>query len=551
MKKYLPLQALSVSCGLFVFLLLNIFWSIAPPEAGAEPGRPTLRYKGEGLTDQPVMELPLPIENKVSAAESSPDIRDASGPLPLSLHDAVRYTIQNNKDIQYFSYNPPQAIEALAIANSVYDASFFQSWLYTSTERPIENILDVGSKEDVLFEDKSTWQIGIKKPLPTGGMLSLFMDTNSLDSSSDAVIPNPQNTGRLTAQIRQSLFKEFGDQSNKAAIKIASINIEKSKEDFRSQVSSVLENVAKTYWQLFYDQGYEEIRRESLSMAEEVHRWERTRLEQGIANPLDVDQAEAAVGTRSIALDQAGNQVKATQEHLHQIMGFPFIDEEKNTPGIMPTESPRTEIVQVSTQNSLEKAFTLRPEIISARKASDAAEIKKKLARHRLLPQLDAKASYTLNSLDQSFDTSVNELFISDKNTWAIGLEFEYPLGNNKASAEYRTSILEYKQALKEIAKTSEMIQVEVLLAVKDVSFWGQKVQSTREVQKTLEHLVEGKKTRFEISQIDNDELLYAQNLLTDAKTQALNAIVSYNLKLLELSKAQGTLLADMGISLQ
>jgi len=59
------------------------------------------------------------------------------------------------------------------------------------------------------------------------------------------------------------------------------------------------------------------------------------------------------------------------------------------------------------------------------------------------------------------------------------------------------------------------------------------------------------KEHKFEISQIDNDELLYAQNLLTDAKIQNLNAIVSYNLKLYELSKAQGTLLEDMGVSLQ
>lgn len=551
MKKYLLLRALSVSCGLCVFFLINIFWIMNCLEALAEPEMPTLHYIREDYTDQQVLKLVLPIENIMFAAEVSPNIRDGSEPLPLSLFDAVRFAIQNNKEIQYFSYNPPQAIEALAIANSVYDASFFQSWLYTSTERPIENILDVGSEENILFEDRSTWQIGVKKPLPTGGMLSLFMDTNSLESTSNAVIPNPQNTARMTAQLRQSLFKEIGDQSNKAAIKIASINIEKSIEDFRSQVSSVLENVTKTYWQLFYDLGYEEIRRESLAMAEEVYRWEKTRHEKGIANPLDVDQAEAAVVTRRIALDQAGNQIGATLKLIHQIMGFPFIDMQNNTPNIIPTEPPMTEIIQVSAQKALEKAFELRPEIISVQKTADSAEIKKKLAKHRLLPQFDLKASYTLNSLDQDFDNSVDELFISDKNTWAVGLEFEYPLGNNKASAEYRKSVLEYKQTLRDVAKTKEMIEVEVVLAVKDVSFWGKKVQSTSEVQKILEQLVEGKKTRFEISQIDNDELLYTQNLLTDAKIEDLKAIVSYNIKLFELSKAQGTLLSDSGISLQ
>ena len=94
-------------------------------------------------------------------------------------------------------------------------------------------------------------------------------------------------------------------------------------------------------------------------------------------------------------------------------------------------------------------------------------------------------------------------------------------------------------------------IRLEVLLAVKDVLFFGQKVHTTSKVEKTLKGVVEGKKTRFEISQINNDELLYAQGLLTDARTEHLKAIVTYNLKLTELSKAQGTLLSDLGISLQ
>ena len=531
--------------------MVNIFWGAVCPEATAQSEMPTLRYLNQDYADQQVLEITLPIENEVQPAPAASELKDGSLSLRLSLQDAVRYTIQNNKDIQYYSYNPPQAIEALAIANSVYDPSFFESFVYNSAERPIENILDIGSVEGVLIEDRSNLQIGVKKPLATGGMFSLFLDTNYLDSTSDAVIPNPQHVAKFTAQIRQSLLKEFGDKSNKATIEIASINIDRSKEEFRTEVTSVLQNVAKTYWQLLYDLRYEEIRRDSLAMAEEVYRWEKTRLEQGIANPVDVEQAEAAVETRRIELDQAGNQIDASLKYLHQIMGFPFADTLGNTPDIVPTESPKTKLIEISEAETLTKALESRPEMIAAQKASDAADTRQKLARHQLLPTFDAKASYTFNSLDQEFGRSLDEAFFSDKNTWVVGFEFEYPLGNNKASAEYRKSMLGYKQAQREVAKTGEMINLEVSLAVKDVLFYGQKVHNTSEVEKTLESVVAGKKTQFEIAQINNDELLYAQGLLTDARIEKLKATVTYNLKLSELSKAQGTLLADMGISLQ
>lgn len=552
MKNYFPAKLFSTKCVSLIPILAGIFWVTTCMSATVESQMPTLRYLDQkDSANQQAFEILLPIENDEPLVSLPSEKKDDSSSLTLSLQDAIRYAIRNNKDIQYYSFNPPQAIEALAAANSVYDTSIFESGSYNSIERPVESIIDQGSSQDVLLEDRRNMQIGVKKPLFTGGMFSLFVESNYLDSTSDYVVPNPQFTARLTAQVRQSLLKEFGDRSNKATIKIASINIEKTKEEFRAEVSSVLQNVAQEYWQLFYDLQYKKIQQESLAMADEVYQWEKTRREQGIANPVDVDQSEAAVETRRIALDQAGNQVKSTIRQLNQIMGFPFTYSPEKTPDIIPIDRPRTDIIQASEADTLSKALESRPEIIAARKDADVAETKQKLAKHLLLPKLDAKASYTFNSLDKEFNNSADKLFFSDKDTWVVALEFEYPLGNNKASAEYRKSVLAYKQAQREIVRTEETIRLDVASAVKDVSFYGNKVISTSEVEKKLESVVEGKKTRFEISQIDNDELLYAQNLLTDAKVEHLKALVGYNLKLVALSKARGTLLEDSGISLE
>ena len=61
MKKYLLLKSLSVSYGLLVFFLVNIFWVATCLEAIAEPEMPSLRYINEDDTDGQVLEFPLPI----------------------------------------------------------------------------------------------------------------------------------------------------------------------------------------------------------------------------------------------------------------------------------------------------------------------------------------------------------------------------------------------------------------------------------------------------------------------------------------------------------
>jgi len=68
----------------------------------------------------------------------------------------------------------------------------------------------------------------------------------------------------------------------------------------------------------------------------------------------------------------------------------------------------------------------------AVKKNIEIAGIKKALAKHQKLPKLDAKASYSLNSLGDNFSDAINDTYISDDESWEIGLEFEWPWGGEK-----------------------------------------------------------------------------------------------------------------------
>ncbi len=495
-------------------------------------------------------ELALPIEadRLQVSAETAAASREVA--LQLTLQEAARQTVLHNRDIQRSSYDPARALEDLTAARSVYDSTLFQSANLSHTDRPIESILDNGDADrSELLEDRWDFQAGVKKLLPTGSTVSVFMETGHLDSSSELVIPNPQYTSRLTAQLRQALLKEIGDRSNRAKIKLADLFVDRSNEEFRQNLADILESLAKTYWQLSYDLGYEEIRRQALAMAEDVHRRESARMQQGLANPADVDRALAKVQSRRIDLNQASHQATATARQLLLLMGLPDAGP-ADSAGIRPSEEPLSSPLFLDPAETLEMALRNRPELILAHNEVEAATVRKNLARHRLLPRLDAKASYTLNSLGQSFERALDDTYVSDDASWLVGIEFEYPLGNRKAASEYRKAIYEEKQAAIEVDKVRDLIGLEINLALADLDRIAREIEISTSVQETLGQVVDRTRTRFELGQMTSEELLQFEDLLTDARTDRLKTVINYNLKLLALRKAQGTLLDEFGITL-
>ena len=86
---------------------------------------------------------------------------------------------------------------------------------------------------------------------------------------------------------------------------------------------------------------------------------------------------------------------------------------------------------------ALTEAYKYRPELARAQKAVSVSGARKDLAQNNKLPKLDAVFRYTKNGLGVNGGKAINTVYGDDNNNWLAGLEFEYPLGNQAAKAEY------------------------------------------------------------------------------------------------------------------
>lgn len=465
----------------------------------------------------------------------------------LSLFEAIGQALRNNQKIQVSSYDPQKASQDLKSAQAVYDPSIFSSGNRGNVNRPINSLLDTGTiRRDVLLENRWFFTAGAKKFFPSGTTVALYQEMDHLNSNSEFVVPDPQATSRLVLEVAQPLLKGFWDRNNRAIISIAKLTVGITNEEFRQTVMEVVTEVSKVYWQLVLERQFEHIARLSLEMAEELHRRENERMQRGISTQLDADRALAAVELRRADLLRSQTRIKSISDQLKFLLNLP-----DRGPEIFPVTKPLLTPARVDLEEATAASMKNRPELERAQKVIDASKTRMDLARHNRLPKLDAGVRLTKNGLGTNPGGAVNTVYGNAYNNWLASLQFEYPLGNRAAKAEYAKRSLEYDQSNTEAGRVKDQIVTEVSLASRDVRLAEKEIPTTFMAQNAAERVVESENARFELGQKTNEELLRAQDLLATAAREYARAVINYNISLAALSRAKGTILKDLGIEIK
>jgi outer membrane protein TolC len=435
-------------------------------------------------------------------------------------------------------------------AKAIFDPAIFLQNQFTRSDRPIQSSIDTGSPTIVdLIENRWTNQYGIRKRMITGGTVSLYQEQDYLRTNSRLTTPNPQYVTNMNAELKAPLLKGFGDLVNRAPIRVANLNADISFQQFRQKIMEGLNETVASYWQLAFDLEAVRVAQETLDLAREVLRREEVRRKDGISNDLSVNRAQSAVSTRQAEVVRSQNRARNSMDKLKLLMNTPELPLDSEIT-VVPTEKPDYYVFEVDRSEAVAKALINRPEIQSARKAVAINQVRADVAKHERLPKLDALLRYTMNGLG----TRLGEAYESEDPGgplgWVAGLEFELPLGNRDATSDWRKRLIEYHQSLLEADRLAAKAIQEVNLAVRSILNARDEVEATLKAKMAAELTVKGEFARFELGQTSNYELLQAQDALGAAERDYLQALLSFNLSLSELTRAQGTLLEDRGIEI-
>lgn len=486
----------------------------------------------------------------VYLAFSMPDAAEPSKsetpPAPESVHlsllEAIRYSLEGNQDIQVVSYTPKQAREEVVKAESVYDPSIFTD----ASLRRDPNLQS--SVTDVVTEDKGVIETGIKKPLKTGGSLSAFLGMGYGNLNNADFEREFKYTFGPGVELRQPLLKNLGSKEEQTAIKIANYHLNISEQELRQKVIEIATLAARSYWQLFLFRELVQINQNNVDMAEEVYRREAVRLAAGMSKQLDVERARSNAHARRGILLKSKEQFWIFMDRLKLLMNRSNLRIDSKVE-VVPVEEPQTAPIDVDEMEAIEKALKYRPEIETAKQRLAIRRVEAELSSHQRLPQLDVFGRYHLNNYGKEFSTAVDDTGLNEDDTWAVGLNFEWPIGNRSARSLYRKKSLEHEQAIAQVERVRDQIQIDVKEVLLAIVLAKGEIESTKQAKEAAEKVVAAEFARFDIGETTNEELLRAQDLLAATSRTWTRAIIDYNIALAELARAQGVL--PRGISIE
>lgn len=503
--------------------------------------------------------LAFPAALAAQAAASVQAAAPVPAPVRLSLADAYRLAATNNLGARIAREERDIAAFDVQIERGVFDWNVFATTgtgrIQAEDANPRSSGLGTIFFGDIAIDQRMhSASVGTSKLFGWGGALSAsvspywsstevqqqnhLLDSDQIVATSFATT-NPYG-GHLNLTYDQPLLRGRGSAAAEARLKAAEQRADEADVRFRLDLIQLLITTDNLYWDHVFALQNLTNKREALRAAAKQLSEDSERVKSGMLAPLELPQVEASVADRETQVYSAEAAVENTRAAL---VTFLYADR-PHPAGLEITDRPAFEPFDETLDDAEREALRRRPELRLA--ASQVAErlIEERAARNRLLPQLDAVASYSGASRSQSAaGAAVEDLLQGRLPGYYVGLNFSIPLGNRTARGAFAQSRASREEAELVVANFRETVRLEVQQAYTALKASEKQTAAAQKAVDFHVQSLQAETDKLESGYSTSFFVLQRQDELDQARTALIQAQVDYRKARTELERSTGALL--------
>lgn len=456
----------------------------------------------------------------------------------LGLAECVQRALENNYTIRIEAHNPAISQTQVVEAEAAFDVEFYLDTSWANLDQATASAFVPGTS------DTRSAEGGFRKLLPTGMTSSVGLrerrSKNSLPAEFQSM--NPSYDSAFVVQFRQPLLRGFGLDVNRAPIHVRKLEYGISTDTFVQRVRDTLLETESAYWQLAQARRRTSILAESVAQNLVTYRNMVERLDHD-ATQVEVENAKSRWKSAEVSYLESVKLVRDAEDRLKNILNDPTLKLSDELE-LVPTEVPLVAPVVLDHFAEVRTALDRRSEIAQARKRIDIGRINTAVAKNAVLPQLDLSFQYEVqgmgDTLDNSFDNLTTNRFIS----YTVGASFSYNFGERRARAAQRRARLQESQALVALNQVTDTIVEEVNSTIRTLMVRYAQIPPALDSVQSAERNLRALQARTQ--RIDPNYLqteLGAVEQLANTRSTLLQVLTDYNVGIVQLEKAKGTLL--------
>lgn len=506
---------------------------------------PIMEVPQEAISQIEVIELEEAREQEpVEDIMAEPELPE----IELSIEECRALTLENNLDLKVQLINPSINIESVKQEEAKYEATFGGVVNYSKSETPTATLLEGASGTS---SSKTGYvSLGVDFPLRTGGTLSFDMLDYRNKTNSTWSLLNPSYTTDLSASISQPLLRNAGRRASTYSIRAAQYNNKIADVQTKLQAISIIGNVDVAYWQLYAYRRLLDVRKQQYDLSKALYEQTQRFVEVGSKPRIELIRTKADMASRAEAIIQAENSVREMERSLKRMLKKRGLGMETNTiliPSTLPDpvryEFDRGQMVKSAIENRMEMLeFELRL-------ASDENYIE--YLENQALPQANFEYKYNINGLGPQRGDAYEMMRDWDFKDHQFNINFSIPLGNKVAKSRIRKAMKERAQRLLTKENKEDEIRNDVLNRIDKVEADWQRILANRQTTILRDEQYKAEKKQFELGLVTSTDVLQAQADLADAQRMEIAAITDYQISLINLAYATGTLLGAAKVELE
>jgi outer membrane protein TolC len=470
----------------------------------------------------------------------------------LSLRDAVRRAVEGNTELQKARVSVEIAEARVLEAAGRFDFVSRGGLGYARKVTPSLSGQDaVGGATRTLGLN-----LGLARPLETGGSVGLGLDTSRVETTSRLQSGQVLDTSsaattfynsKLTLDFTHPLWRGLGSEIATANLRKQRIRQSMALLNRQMQAGNAIRDVVVAYWELAYATQAVAIAQAALQLAQEQLRITQAMIEVGRLAAVDSAAVERAIGQRQQELALAEQTLYFRSLELQHLFGRPS---QVGAPPLAAADMPQAQGARIDVAAEIQRALDNNPQLRSLRMGVELSEVDVQIARDTLDPKLDFVGQLGASGRRAGFADSFSQLGDSDNLSWSAGLSFELPLENRSARGQLRAARLAGTAAGLDADSFALALRELVLRLASSARTAGLRVELARKEVGFARVNLEAEKARFTVGRSTNNDVLLRQQELKDSETRVVRAEVDLLSAEAALAAASAEILERYDVSL-
>jgi outer membrane protein len=459
--------------------------------------------------------------------------------MELSLEQCRALALSNNLQLKATLVNPTIAEEGLRQEEAKFEPRFLPGLtLSKGRDQPYNQYSEIyGTSSDSISP-----QLGVEIPLRTGGTLSFNATDNRTSTNAPGTLADPLYSEGASFSISQPLLRNAGLQANFHSIQIAAYGSQITDAQTKLEVITVLAAVDRVYWRLYAARRELEVRRQQHDLAQAQLDQVRRLVEQGQRAEVEIIRAAAGVAQQLEAIIVAENNLRDRERELKRVINKAGLDMRTATI-LVPMTEPDVVRYDLNRPELVHTAMSARMELLELQLQilQDASSVD--YARNQMLPLVTMDYTYNVNGRGATRSDAYDLVVDSTYNSKRLSLQAVIPIGNEAAKSRLREAMFQKQQRLATRKNRESTIEQEVLNAADLVDTNWQRILAARQNTVLQGRVYEAEKRQFDLGMRTSTDVLDAQINFANAQSAEINALAEYQIALIDLAYATGTLL--------